>query len=286
MAERMLFGLLGRGLSHSFSPLIFNHYFEKLGIDSLYLPFSVSPEALPRFLEDIRNSSLVGFNVTIPHKERIIPYLSQLDEEASKIGSINAVHNLDGRFKGYNTDHIGFTRALEKYDTSKISCAVILGAGGAAKAVIYSLYKLGIKEIIFFSRSEKRIEEVLSNFSLISNLKGALWNAERIKEEAKRADLLVNATPLGMKPFEKDSPLEIDFSLKESFIVFDLIYNPRITRFLKSAKEKGAIIENGLAMLLYQALKSLKIWLGEGIDEDFFIKTCEEVLNASLSDCW
>ena len=123
----------------------------------------------------------------------------------------------------------------------------------------------------------------MDQFHFLPNLNGEQWEIEKIKEKMKDADIVVNATPVGMFPLEKESPVDIDFSLKKKCIVYDLIYNPKVTQLLKAAQIKGAVIENGLQMLIYQAVESLKIWKAEVVDEEVFIKSCKEVLNASLS---
>ena len=227
MAEKVLFGLVGERLNHSLSPLIFNNYFKKLNLSHRYVLFPVDPDSLPELLRKVKASSVTGFNVTIPYKQEIIPYLDDLDQEARRIGSVNVVHNIKGKLKGYNTDYSGFIQALQNYNPQGIKTAVVLGAGGASRSIIYSLYKLGISEIIFFCRSQSKLKRILDDFSFIRNLQGYIWHLEKIKQKTERADLIVNATPVGMFPFENDSPLDLDFPLRENFIAFDFIYNPR-----------------------------------------------------------
>jgi shikimate dehydrogenase len=218
--------------------------------------------------------------VTIPFKEKIIPLLDYLDPEAKIIGAVNVIHNSKGRLKGYNTDYTGFLKTLAKYDFLKTGNAVVLGAGGAARGIIYGLSKMKFKNITFFSRNDEKINKILGNFHFISGLNGEQWKIEKIKEKMKNADIVVNATPVGMFPLENKSPVEVDFDLKKKSIAYDLIYNPKVTKFLKLAKNKGAVVENGLWMLIYQALESLKLWIGEDLHEEFFIKSSKEVLNA------
>ena len=142
MNKRFLFVLLGKNVNHSFSPLMFNFYFRKLNLNFHYFSLSISKNSLPKFLKQVRNSSILGLNVTIPYKEIIIPYLDELDPVAEKIHAVNVIHNRGGKLKGYNTDYIGFNKALKKYKSLDLKFAVILGAGGAARSVIYSLYTL------------------------------------------------------------------------------------------------------------------------------------------------
>jgi len=283
MDKKISLGILGEKLDYSFSPLMFNHYFERLNLDIRYKIFPVSSEILPFLLNKTRTSDITGLNVTIPFKENVIPFLDDLAPEVKIIGAVNVIHNSEGRLKGYNTDYIGFLRTLEKYNSLKTEKAVILGAGGAARSIIYGLSKLKFKNITFFSRKKKKITKILDQFHFIPHLNGERWEIGKIKEKMKDADIVVNATPVGMFPLEKESPVDVDFSLKKKCIVYDLIYNPKVTQFLKAAQIKGAVIENGLQMLIYQAVESLKIWKAEEVDEEVFIKSSKEVLNASLS---
>lgn len=282
--KKILFGLLGEKLDHSLSPQIFNHYFEKHNLDIRYEPFPLLSDNLPLFFKEIRTSDMIGLNVTIPFKEKIISYLDYLSQDAKNIGAVNVISNDKGKLKGHNTDHTGFLRTLEKYSSLQIESAVILGAGGAARSIIYGLGLLKLKNIFFFARKTEKITKMLRQFRFIPNLAGNLWIKERIQAKIEKADIVVNTTPVGMSPLEKESPVKGNFTLKSQCIVYDLIYNPRVTPFLKTAQSKGAIIENGLGMLVYQAIESLKIWREEFSDEESFIKSCEEVLNASLSN--
>ncbi len=232
------------------------------------------------FLSKARTSDIIGLNVTIPFKEKIIPLLDYLDPEAKIIGAVNVIHNSKGRLKGYNTDYTGFLKTLDKYDFLRTGNAVVLGAGGSARGIIYGLSSMRFKNITFFSRNDEKINKILSNFHFISGLNGEQWKIDKIKEKMKKADIVVNATPVGMFPLENKSPVEVGFALKKKGIAYDLIYNPKATKFLKLAKNKGAVVENGLWMLIYQALESLKLWIGEDLNEEFFIKSSKEVLNA------
>ncbi|MFC2170088.1 shikimate dehydrogenase [Acidobacteriota bacterium] len=284
MAKKVLFGLLGENLSHSFSPLMFNHYFKKYKPNIRYDLFPVTLKSLPGLLKRIRESGTIGLNVTVPYKEKIIPFLDELNHDAKKIGAVNVIRNNNGRLKGYNTDYLGFLKTLEQFNSMNINKSVILGAGGAARSVIYSFFKLAIRNIIFFARKIQKVSDTLAHFTYIPQIKGALWEPDNIKAEIKNSDIAINTTPVGMFPSEETTPIALDFPVKNQFVAYDLIYNPRTTQFLKIAQSNGAIIENGQRMLIYQALESLKIWnKREKLDEEYFIKSSEEVLNASLS---
>jgi len=280
MDKKISLGILGGKLPSSLSPLMFDHYFGRLKLDISYKLYPVASDMLSFFLSKIRTSDITGLNVTIPFKEKIIPLLDYLDPEARIIGAVNVIHNSKGRLKGYNTDYTGFLKTLAKYDFLKTGNAVVLGAGGAARGIIYGLSRMKFKNITFFSRNDEKKNEILGNFHFISGLNGEQWKIEKIKEKMKNADIVVNATPVGMFPLENKSPVEVDFALKKKGIAYDLIYNPKVTKFLKLAKNKGAVVENGLWMLIYQALESLKLWIGKDLNEEFFINSSKEVLNA------
>ncbi len=280
MDKKISLGILGGKLGSSLSPLMFDHYFGRLNLDISYKFYPVASDMLSSFLSKTRTSDIIGLNVTIPFKEKVIPLLDYLDPEAKIIGAVNVIHKSKGKLKGYNTDYTGFLRTLEKYDFLKTGNAIVLGAGGAARSIIYGLSRMKFKNITFFSRNDEKINKILGNFHFIPCLNGDQWKIEKIKEKMKNADIVVNATPVGMFPLEKKSPVDVDFYLKKKCVAYDLIYNPKVTKFLKSAKSRGAVIENGLWMLIYQALESLKLWRVKDLDEEFFIKSSKEVLNA------
>ncbi len=248
--EIKLYGLIGFPLGHSFSRDYFLSKFKKDGSKNSYFlnfPLSDIRELRPLIKS---HDNLLGFSVTIPHKESVISLLDEISGEAREIGAVNAVKILRGgneyRLKGYNTDTYGFTRSLlENYDSSKISKALILGSGGASKAVLYSLKKMGISCIVV-SRTKRGAEYI---------------SYEEISPEIiASAGLIVNTTPLGMFPKVDELP-DIPYELLGSqHLLFDLVYNPEKTLFLKNGEARGAIVINGLQMLKYQAEKAWDIW--------------------------
>ena len=239
------FGLVGKNISYSFSKAHFTKKFEELNLlDYSYenLDFQDISE-LPNFLKNNRN--LKGLNVTIPYKETIIPYLYKLSKKASEIGAVNTIRfTKKGKLKGYNTDYYGFQKALEPLLKPHHKKALLLGTGGASKAVAYALNQMGIATT-YVSRTSS--ENVIS-YSQI--------NAETFKEY----QIIINCTPLGTSPNTNECP-EIPYQyFTSNHIAFDLIYNPAETLFLQKAKEQSSIIKNGLEMLVFQAEKSWDIW--------------------------
>ena len=240
-----VFGLIGKNISYSFSKKYFTDKFEKeemLGYS--YENFDL--QAISQFPKIIReNPNLRGLNVTIPYKEKIIPYLDKLDENASKIGAVNCIKfTKKGKLKGYNTDYYGFKKSLEPLLQTHHQKALILGTGGASKAVAFALEELGIL-YTFVSRSKKEnaLDYKYINATTFDNYQ-----------------IIINCTPLGTHPnIEEFPPIPYEFFTGEH-IAFDLIYNPEETEFLKRAKANNAITKNGYEMLVLQAERGWKIW--------------------------
>lgn len=234
-------------LGHSFSPGFFNEKFENEGVDAKYLKFELpSIDALPEVLED--NPELKGLNVTIPYKEKVMEYLDELSDEARAIGAVNVIrvsHNGDGvSLKGYNSDVIGFTRSIEPLIEPYHKKALILGTGGASKAIEYGLKSLGL-EVVKVSRYERP---------------GTIKYDSITPELIKEYNVIVNCTPCGMFPHTEECP-ELPYEAMDSHtLLYDLIYNPDNTLFMKKGSEHGAVVKNGLEMLLLQAYASWDFW--------------------------
>ncbi|MDE7264133.1 MAG: shikimate dehydrogenase [Anaeroplasmataceae bacterium] len=242
------YGLLGEHLSHSYSKMIHTFIFEKLGIKANYQLLECSLEELPCYIQALREEKYFGFNVTIPYKKAIMPYLDEIDAKANQIGSVNTVYLKNGKVIGTNTDYDGFLETIRKYqiEVSNKKC-YILGTGGASLAVRQVLKDLGGK-CIFVSRTP--VEHQISYQDL----------------EDKEIDILVNTTPVGMYPNVSASPVSAKIA-KKAGVVIDIIFNPKATRLLQDA---GSTI-HGLYMLIMQALKAEEIWQ-------------EKPLNVSIED--
>ena len=231
----MKFALIGHPVSHSFSAQYLNSRFQNEGIDAHY--DLIDMPDLQQFTDLIRSDKYNGFNITIPHKKAIIPYLNQLSPEAAAIGAVNVIQIKDNKLIGHNTDIIGFRNTFEPMLKPNHSHAVILGTGGASQAVQYVLNKLNIP------------------FRLVTHKQ---LDTNTI---TKLAPIIINTTPLGMHPHTNTIP-NIDYSqITPNHLIYDLVYNPTETRFLQLAKQQGATTQNGLAMLYAQADSALKIWL-------------------------
>ena len=239
------FGLIGKNIDYSFSRGYFKNKFENENLSHKYVNFDL--ESISDFPSLIKNdNSIKGFNVTIPYKEQIIPYLDKLDIRAKKIGAVNTIKiTKKGNLKGYNTDYYGFKNTLKPFLKDQKYKALILGTGGASKAVAYALKKLNIP-YMFVSRQAKNEFHLTYN-----NLDENIINSHQI---------IINCTPLGTFPDINKYPLIPYQGISTNHILFDLIYNPAQTRFLKTGKLHGAKTINGLRMLELQAEKSWDIW--------------------------
>lgn len=242
-----LYGLLGYPLEHSFSKSFFNNKFEAENIDAEYINFEIPDiNMLMEVISEYYN--LNGLNVTIPYKEQVIPFLDELDEDAANIGAVNVIkfihNNGDLKLKGYNSDVIGFCNSISPLLKSHMKKALVLGTGGAAKAVCYGLEKLGIQpQLVSRKNSDK-----------------AISYTEITEEIINDHHIIVNTTPLGMYPNIDESP-DIPYEyLTPEHLCYDLLYNPDETLFMKNAKAHGAVTKNGLEMLLLQAFASYDIW--------------------------
>lgn len=245
------YGLLGYPLTHSFSKRYFTEKFEKENIKSTYQNFEI--DNINKFPGIIKNNSeIVGLNVTIPYKEQVIPHLDELNDSAKKIGAVNTIRvqrtESGIHLKGYNTDTYGFETSIKPFLKEHHKKALILGTGGASKALKYVLTKLNIS---FISAS---IEELKENEIRYEDID---------KKMILERTIIINATPLGTFPKTDASPnIPYEF-LSDKHLLFDLVYNPEVSQFLSKGKEKGATIKNGYEMLLQQAIKSYEIWSDE-----------------------
>ncbi|WP_027338904.1 shikimate dehydrogenase [Halonatronum saccharophilum] len=257
-------GLFGYPVEHSLSPAMHNAAFKELGLDYIYLPYEVEVDNVKEAVCGIKGLGMSGVNVTIPHKEQVTPYLDRLSEEAKLIGAVNTIQNKGGELIGHNTDGRGFIRSLREegeFDP-KGKSVLIIGAGGASRAVAFQLGLEGAKEIFINDLDIKVADDLASD---VKSKLGALKveSVASIKEIAAGVDLIVDATPIGMFPKVDVSPILSSESLNSNQVIYDLVYNPKETVLLKEAKKVGAKGVSGLGMLLYQGAIAFEIWTGE-----------------------
>ncbi len=277
-------GLIGDPVEHSISPAIHNAAFKKSGLDYIYLPFRVTSENLTGAVTALRILDLRGLNVTIPHKVAVMPLLDEIDAVAKNIGAVNTIVNDSGHLTGYNTDAAGFLKSLVAKDIDPSGKkAVILGAGGVARAISFALagQKTEIK-ILSRSGSLEPAEKLAANLSqhFKSKISAAELSKLNLKQALKQADILINATSVGMSPDTYNTlvPREL---LKPGMVVYDVVYNPQKTRLLEDAKNAGAVVIGGLDMLIWQGALAFELWTGIKAPLDTMTNKAVQLLNKS-----
>ncbi len=260
-------GLIGHPIEHTYSPLIHNAAFEKCGLDLIYVPFDIHPSNLKDAIRGMTALNIVGFNVTIPHKQRMLELLDEFSPEAHLIGAVNTVVNDGFKLHGYNTDAHGFLATLRPFSEQiKGEPMAILGAGGAARAVLYGLMtEMRPKQLFLLNRHLERAESLRiylqRTFSFGAATTHELFETSALDSLVK-SRLIVNTTPSGMYPENEESPIVTERILSTGQIIMDLVYNPPETKLMRMAKEKGATVIGGWEMLLQQAAKSFELWTG------------------------
>ncbi len=261
--EARICGVIGDPIKHTMSPVMHNAAFEKLELDYLYIPFRVKKGELGKAIEGMKALNIRGLNVTIPHKVTIITFLDELDPVAEKIGAVNTIVNNNGVLKGYNTDAAGFLQALlEKGVEPRGKKVVVLGAGGASRAISFILADRGANLVILNRRLELDwAEELAGKLSKIfkKEVKALELVEKNLVAVLEKADILVNATSVGMSPNIDETPVASSL-LKPGLIVFDLVYNPIKTRLLRDAEQAGAKTIGGLDMLVWQGALAFEQW--------------------------
>ena len=265
-----LAAVVANPIKHSISPFIHNSAFEATNTNGVYLAWEVDAAELAETVANIRRYQMYGINLSMPYKEQVIPYLDQLSEEACLIGAVNTVVNREGTLIGYNTDGKGFFKSLPSFKISRKKL-VLLGAGGAAKAILAQAILDGVSQISVFVRSSS-MEKTRPYLEKIQNATGfrvdlfALEDVQELQDSITQADLLVNATSVGMDG--SSQPIPTSIVLPEKLMVADVIYQPFETPFLKWAKNQGNQSINGLGMLLYQAAEAFELWTGKEMPTD------------------
>ena len=266
-ANTELIGLIGHPIKHSYSPFIQNYALELMNLDYVYLPFDVPAENLKNAVKAVLSLGLKGVNVTLPHKEKIIKFLDELSEEASIIGAVNTIVNDHGKLIGYNTDAYGILETLMPYkDKISGTKVTVIGAGGSARAVVYTLLRhFKPEEINIINRTHQKADTLVNDLSLKMRYDTfhtfELFPPDNV-ETLSNSRLIINATTMGMYPDIEDTITDIEDSFNEEQIVFDLIYNPTKSKFLRMAEMQGAKVVGGLKMLISQAAKSFELWTG------------------------
>ncbi|MEM3704184.1 MAG: shikimate dehydrogenase [Candidatus Bathyarchaeia archaeon] len=255
--------VVGDPIEHSLSPLIHNAAFQHLKLDFIYVAFRVKKEELRNAVQGIRSLNIHGFNVTMPHKIAIIKYLDEVDPTAKAIGTVNTVFNADGKLIGFSTDGIGALNALKNNQVEpRGKRLLLLGAGGAAKAIAYQLAH-EVEEIRILNRTEGKAKKLAKFLREKFNKKiiGEVLSSKLLREHLKEVDILINATSVGMHPNSDQTLVEREW-LRPNLAVMDIVYDPLETRLIKDAKTVGAKVVHGTEMLVFQGAASFEIWCG------------------------
>ncbi len=261
-----LVALLGDPVQHSISPAMHNKAFQVLGLNYAYMAFTANEYNLQSIVEAMKTLNVLGFNVTMPIKQRILPYLDQLSFEAEMIGSVNTVKNENGKLIGYNTDGLGYIKDLrEKGLAIKEQSFLLVGAGGAATSIAVELARAGAGKITVFNRSIEKADYIISLVKKIENhceVFALKFEDKILTQELKKADVLINCTPLGMGSQEGISIIKDPMIMHKDLIISDLIYVPEKTALIKQGEQRGCKTINGSGMILWQGALAFEIWTG------------------------
>jgi len=266
--DTKIIGLIGHPIKHTYSPLIHNMAFDLLGLNYIYLPFDIPLSNLKSAVKGMVALGIKGFNVTIPHKENIIPFLKNVSDEANIVGAVNTVVNENGFLSGYNTDVNGIIESLIPFKDEITGNEVsLIGAGGAARSVIYALIRhFKPNRINIINRTEQKAESLKEYFSskmLYKNFKSYELFPPDLVSVLRDSKLIVNSTAIGMSPEIDDTPINLPQSFMKGQIVFDIVYNPVKTKFLQIAQSEGATTIDGLKMFVHQGAKAFELWTGK-----------------------
>lgn len=288
MADNIeLVGLLGEHIENSISPLIHQSFIRYYSAKYVYLPFQITGNELKDALRAVKVLKMRGLNITNPFKVQSIKFMNKIDQSAARIGAINTVVQENNKLCGHNTDWFGFQKPLQdelefSFVDKKI---IVLGAGGAARAVVYALLNGGCAKICIFNRSNSRALEIKKNFQGLyphCQIEVFLPLKKELQKEIEGADLLVNTTPLGSWYYPDICPLPEFVKFPSSTIIYDLIYYPEKTTLLKKAENNGNVFLNGSPMLVYQAAKSFYLWTGIEPDQNIIAEILDKIKNSSI----
>ncbi|WP_175990967.1 shikimate dehydrogenase [Bacillus sp. Marseille-Q1617] len=256
-----LYGVIGDPIAHSMSPVMHNAAFHDAGIQASYGRLHVVPSELPDAIKGIRALGLRGINVTVPHKTAVMPLLDEIDPLAASIGAVNTIVNREGKLIGYNTDGLGFVEGLKKDIQGDLSSkkVLIIGAGGAAKAIYFTLASLGVRNIDITNRSDDKAFDMIDSCPV--DIESQYCKLQEAELKLHQYDIVIQTTSIGMFPAAEESPIRVD-RVKTGAVFSDIIYNPLKTSFLRQAEQHGAVIQNGIDMFVYQGALAFTKWTG------------------------
>ena len=282
-----LLGVIGAPIGHSLSPSIQNAALRAAGLDYVYTALPVRVGALTSAVHGLRDAGYVGFNVTIPFKTEIIPLMDDLSEDARRIQAVNAVViGEDGRMVGHNTDVVGFLAGFAERGIALTGKnAVLIGAGGAARAALWGLLRCGVSSIVIGVRSVEKGAALAADFSADGDVRAVSFDDTAWLAACSDADIVVQTTPLGMTPHTEEMPPVDAAVINPSAVVYDLIYTPAETRFLREARAQGCETINGETMLVAQGAEAFALWTGVRPDMELMKRTLREELARNTLRC-
>jgi shikimate dehydrogenase len=258
-----LVGIIGDPVEHSLSPPMHNAAFRHLRMNYVYVPFHVLKDNLSIAVEGAKALGMKGLNVTIPHKTEVVKYLDELEKAAELIGAVNTIKFDKKISKGFNTDGLGAVKAIEEIISLKGKKIVILGAGGASRAICFQLLLSGVKNILIVNRTLENAYQLKADLlRYFSAEVSCLKLDEKLEDELIDADVLINTTPVGMHPHEHQKPIVNKEMIHQGLLVNDIVYNPLKTGLLREAEKAGAMTISGVRMLIYQGVEAFRIWTG------------------------
>ncbi len=277
-----LAGIFGYPIRHSISPAMHNAAFERAGIDAVYEPWETRPGDLADGVASLRSERYLGANVTVPHKQAVMPHLDHIDDLATRIGAVNTISNQNGLLTGSNTDALGFIESLRVEAGATVTGfnIALIGAGGAARAAAYALADAGVGALAIANRTVERAESLADEIRGTGTGASAYSVADSdFRAFCERADLIVNSTSVGMLhgPAEGESPIPADV-ISPGCIVYDMVYNPPLTPLLMDAEKVGARIVGGLPMLVYQGAAAWSLWTGRDAPVEVMFTAAQEAL--------
>lgn len=272
-------GLIGNPVKHSVSPEMHNAAFDETDLDFIYVTFKVKNEYVEEAIKGIKSLNITGANVTIPYKSTVMTHLDEIKSTAEKIGAVNTIVRKNSNLIGHNTDGQGVLKSLEdNVGNVRKKKVMLLGAGGAARAIGFTLADQGVN-LTISNRSKRKGEklatEILEKTGI--KVKHVTQEKEKIAEELEEKDILIDSTPVGMHPNENKSILSSE-EINENLTVMDIVYNPRKTKLLKEAEKAGAETVSGLEMLVYQGAASFELWTGETPPVEKMFESVEKAL--------
>lgn len=273
------FAVIGDPIKHSMSPYMHNDLFQHYQIDARYDRVHIEKGMLETGLELLKKDGLAGFNVTVPHKTDILPFLDELDPLCKEIGAVNTVVNEKEKWIGYNTDGAGYLAGILKVMPElKDKKTLMIGAGGAARAIYFTLAHHGVETIDIVNRTKVRAEQLKA--ACPYPVQTAILSAEAAEQQLGEYDLIIQTTSIGMSPEIDDSPLDVT-NIKENALISDIIYNPLEPKILQEGKSRGAIVQNGIEMFVYQGALAFEKWLGLMPDTDRMRKNVRKQLGGN-----